>query len=473
MAKGLKVLNLSGCSGLTKSPDFSTLTALEILNLSMHATVEIHPSVLKLKNLRVLDISSTRRNNTISKFPNEIGNLEKLEEIDASNSKDLHGEIPSSIGRLSSLRILRLNRTNICSLPTSICGLSRLETLDLTCCDKLHSLPYELPSSLTSLCVTCRSMETFPSRLSNLINLKNLVFIYCVNLVEIPRDIGKLSQLETLALSSCYKLRTLPTDIGKLSQLETLVLSFCDKLRTLPTEIGAISRLKDLELFKCNNLQCILALPPEVTNTRYSGMREAYRDSRLWEIRIVDVIDYIVIVNSLERLPDVSNLGMLKDLKLDRCQKLVEIEGLGGLNSLEALDVSGCTSLERLDLLSLKNLKKLRICDCKNLTEIQGLEEVESLGLLNMAGCKLIEKLPDLSNLKKLKILIAFFCEKLTEIRGLEELKSLKLLDISGCKSIERLPDLSNTRIETNSTWAKYYEANGWRDLLSAQESGR
>jgi hypothetical protein len=87
---------------------------------------------------------------------------------------------------------------------------------------------------------------------------------------------------------------------------------------------------------------------------------------------------------------------------------------------------------------------------------------MESLGFLNMAGCKLIEKLPDLSNLKKLKILIAFFCEKLTEIRGLEELKSLKLLDISGCKSIERLPDLSNTRIDTNSSRAKKWEADGW-----------
>jgi hypothetical protein len=59
--------------------------------------------------------------------------------------------------------------------------------------------------------------------------------------------------------------------------------------------------------------------------------------------------------------------------------------------------------------------------------------QLESLGFLNMAGC-----------------------------RGLEELKSLKLLDISGCKSIERLPDLSNTRIDTNSSRAKYWEAYGW-----------
>ena len=90
-----------------------------------------------------------------------------------------------------------------------------------------------------------------------------------------------------------------------------------------------------------------------------------------------------------------------------------------------------------------------------------------------MVGCKLIEKSPNLSNLKKLKILIAFFCEKLTEIRGLEELKSLKLLDISGCKSIERLPDLSDTRMDKNSSRAKYWEANGWDGYVGSYDWNR
>ena len=129
MAKRLKVLNLTRCRGLTKTPDFSTFTALEILNLgNCENLVEFHPSVWKLKNLRVLDISEdisthARAVRAITMFPDEIGNLEKLEEIYASWRKDLHGEIPSSIGRLSSLRIFKLDFTNIYSLPTSICGL--------------------------------------------------------------------------------------------------------------------------------------------------------------------------------------------------------------------------------------------------------------------------------------------------------------------------------------------------------------
>ena len=47
---------------------------------------------------------------------------------------------------------------------------------------------------------------------------------------------------------------------------------------------------------------------------------------------------------------DVSNLGMLKELKLHKCQKLAKVEGLGVLKSLEILDATWCTSLERLDL---------------------------------------------------------------------------------------------------------------------------
>ena len=206
--------------------------------------VEIDPSIWKLKNLRVLDISTAGSclATAITKSPDDIGNLEKLEEINASHCFHLQ-EPPSSIGRLSSLRILRLDTTGICSLPTSICGLSRLQTLDLYQCHQLQSLP-ELPPSLTSLRITCRSMWTYRS-LSNLINLKELCFDVCVNLVEIPRDIGKLSKLETLTLSNCNSLVQIPTDIGKLSILETLYLRGT-KISTLPAEIGDLSLLKQV-----------------------------------------------------------------------------------------------------------------------------------------------------------------------------------------------------------------------------------
>ncbi|GMY28504.1 leucine-rich repeat-containing protein 40-like [Fagus crenata] len=406
-------------------------------------------------------------------FPDDIGNLEKLEEINASHCFHLQ-ELPSSIGRLSSLRILRLDTTGICSLPTSICGLSRLQTLDLYQCHQLQSLP-ELPPSLTSLRVTCRSMETFPS-LSNLINLKELCFDVCVNLVEIPRDIGKLSKLETLTLSDCNNLVEIPSSIGRLSSLrilrlcttgicslptsicglsslQTINLYRCKQLRslpelppsltslhvtctpmetfpslskpihlkklsfepgenlveipisqletlylwdtkisTLPAEIGDLSLLKQLELHICHNLQCIVRLPssliklrlhncksvkslPDLSNLINLSELSLHNLPKLMEIQGLGKLESLMSLKiswckSLERLPNVSNLGILKELKLCKCQKLAKVEGLGVLKSLETLEVTWCTSLERHDLSNLKNLKESRIPDCKNLTEI-------------------------------------------------------------------------------------------------------
>ncbi|GMY36386.1 putative adenylate cyclase regulatory protein, partial [Fagus crenata] len=450
MAKRLKVLNLSGCSGLTRTPDFSTLPALEILNLGQREKlIEIHPSIWKLKNLRVLDISRSRHSRSrhsrsrhsyydrrpITKFPDEIGNLEKLEEIYATYCCDLHGEIPSSIGRLSSLRILKLDSTNIYSLPTSICGLSRLETLDLLCCYKLQSLPDELPSSLTSLRVTCQSMKTFPSRLSNLINLKNLVFYYCVNLVEITRDIGKLSQLETLTLHSC------------------------NKLRTLPAEIGAISQLKELQLHSCSNLQCILALPPSLfiirvkdcqslerlpdlsnlKNLSYLTLRHLDKLREIPELRELEYL-YIAGCISLKRLPDLSNLKKLQGIYIEKCKKLIEIQDFGKLELLTELNISGCESLERLpDVSNLGMLKYLTLYGCQKLVEIEGLGSLKSLEILDVS-CTSLERL-DLSSLNNLKILTILHCKNLTEIQGIEELRSM-----AGCKLIEKLPDLSNLK---------------------------
>ncbi|KAK9288578.1 hypothetical protein L1049_017037 [Liquidambar formosana] len=58
MAKKLRVLDLSNCSGLSRTPDFSTFSTLERLILKgCHNLVQIHPSIGNLINLKVLDIA--------------------------------------------------------------------------------------------------------------------------------------------------------------------------------------------------------------------------------------------------------------------------------------------------------------------------------------------------------------------------------------------------------------------------------
>ncbi|KAM7511776.1 hypothetical protein LguiB_010651 [Lonicera macranthoides] len=91
----------------------------------------------------------------------------------------------------------------------------------------------------------------------------------------------------------------------------------------------------------------------------------------------------------MERLLDLPNLGMLKDIDLSSCYNLNEVEGLQVVESLESLDMSFCDALgEILDLSNLKNLKKLDIRFLEELNEIRGFEELKSLESLSICGCK-------------------------------------------------------------------------------------
>uniref|UniRef100_A0A2N9HKM0 TIR domain-containing protein n=1 Tax=Fagus sylvatica TaxID=28930 RepID=A0A2N9HKM0_FAGSY len=469
MAEKLKVLNLSRCEGLTRTPDFSTFTALEILILGMcQNLVEIDQSIWKLKTLRVLDISTDvsylatpiRKFTPITKFPDAIGNLEKLEEINASHCFHLQ-EFPSSIGRLSSLRILRLDATGICSLPTSICELS-LQTLDLYQCQKLQSLP-KLPSSLTSLRVTCTSMRTFPS-LSNLINLKELCFDVCVNLVKIPTDIGKLSKLETLTLSNCNKLVEFPSSIGGLSSLRILRLDTTG-ICSLPTGICELSSLQTLHLYRCSQLRSLPELPPSLTSLHVTctSMETFPSLSKLIHLKklsfepgenLVEIPSDIGKLSKLETLylwdtkictlPEIGDLSLLMQLELHVCRNLQCIPRLP--SSLIKLRLHKCKSVESLpDLSNLINLSELSLRVLPKLMEIQGLGKLESLMSLNISFCKSLERLPNVSNLGILKELKLCYCQKLAKVEGLGVLKSLETLDVTGCTSLERL-DLSNLK---------------------------
>ncbi|KAI6705258.1 hypothetical protein NL676_008220 [Syzygium grande] len=161
----LKVLNLTGCTDLLISPEFSSFPNLEILILERCSRlVHLHPSVGGLKNLLCLNLKSCTELNML---PAELGGLEALkellidetsvrdipweviclEEIHASSCRNLEGEIPGDIRNLIRLRILRLRDSAISRLPPEIEHLSKLETLDILHCDMLHELP-ALPSGL-------------------------------------------------------------------------------------------------------------------------------------------------------------------------------------------------------------------------------------------------------------------------------------------------------------------------------------
>ncbi|XP_059639345.1 disease resistance protein RUN1-like [Cornus florida] len=364
MSKKLKVLNLSNCGLMRRTPNFSTYTTLEVLNLeNCERLDEIDPSIGTMKNLKVLNLKYT----VIRSLPDGIWELEKLEVLDASFCHNLEGKIPSCIGRLSYLRELSLNETKIQSLPTNICDLLCLQTLNLEKCDALRELP-DPPSSLKILNVVTslrdRNFSVIPNNLANLVNLQELRFSW--------------------------------------------------RIRTLPKELDALSQLKILTIRACTDLQCILGLPPKLVELHigYCELLENLPD--LSNLKFLLKLKFERCC-ALREIQGFGKLQSLTSLTINGCWKLTQIQGLGNLESLSSLNISECHEVTELNLLecsasvavtvsNLKKLKSFEVISCWNLNKIQGLDRLVSLEYLNVGYCGSIVGLPNLSNFKMLRL---------------------------------------------------------------------
>ncbi|PKI65990.1 hypothetical protein CRG98_013575 [Punica granatum] len=229
----LKVLDLTGCRYLIKTPDLSKFLSLERLILAdCRNLVEIDPSIHKLKGLKFLNVQGCV---SLRGFPEELCSLDRLQVILHTGSLDstLPFKIPELIGNLTSLLILKMNNVQIIELPESIGRLSRLRSLSLKGCSGFMRLP------------------------DSLADMKSLVKldISWTGIVELPQNIGRLEKLELLYLNGCEKMKKLPDSIGDLRSLAKLHLSWSgitelpDTIRNLKNlRVTNIEEVKELEV---------------------------------------------------------------------------------------------------------------------------------------------------------------------------------------------------------------------------------
>ncbi|XP_059639348.1 disease resistance protein L6-like [Cornus florida] len=439
MSNKLKVLNLSNC-GLRRTPDFSTYTTLEILNLERCRNLdEIDPSIGAMKNLKVLNLKYTE----IRSLPDGIWELEKLEVLNASFCRSLEGDIPRCIGRLSYLRELRLYNTKIQSLPTNICDLLCLQTLDLDNCHGLQALP-DPPSSLEILNVTSLSDRNFSviPNLANLVNLQKLGFSWRIS--TLPKEIDALSQLKILTIRGCSDLQCI---LGLPPNLVELRIGYCELLENSP-DLSNLKLLLKLEFQRCWKLTEIQGL----------GKLQSLTSLTIYDCR------------KLAEIQGLGKLQSLTSLTIYGCWKLTKIQGLGNLESLSSLNISECYEVTELNLLecwafvamsvykkyfkikphrsNLKKLKSFEVFSCRNLNKIQGLDRLVSLEYLNVGYCGSIVRLPNLSNFKMLRHLEISGCRNLREIEGLENLEALKKVVMWSCSSLEEVRYRPGTDIQ-------------------------
>lgn len=145
------------------------------------------------------------------------------------NDNNLTGELPESIGNLTSLKVLNLHKNNITgTIPQSITGIKGLKVLNIS----FNKLEGTLPTHLTDLA----SLEYLDLFFNNLTG-------------ELPADLGNLKNLKRISLYSNNFEGKLPASIQELQKLRDIQISSNNFNGELPVGIASLNSLKRLSIF--------------------------------------------------------------------------------------------------------------------------------------------------------------------------------------------------------------------------------
>jgi len=189
----------------------------------------------------VIELTLTN-NNVSGVIPSEIGNLSSLQILRLS-SNDLYGSIPAELGQLKSVWYLSISGNGLSGfIPPELGGMTSLNGLYLG----LNRLTGPIPAELGQL-DRLRNLSLRSNRLSG----------------SIPAELERLKNLDSLALRRNSLSGPIPSELGN---LKTLRLLFLDQNRltgTIPAELGQLNNLSVLRLQ--NNLLSG-SLSPELGN---------------------------------------------------------------------------------------------------------------------------------------------------------------------------------------------------------------
>jgi len=176
------------------------------------------------------------------------------------------GTIPSAIGNLSKLRILKLWGNNLTgTIPVSIGNLINLNELVLSSNNLMDAIPSSIGDliNLKELWLNSNSLSgVIPGEISNLRNLTDMVLDNNITLTGIiPNELGSLENLELLSLSNNDFLGNIPAELGNLTELQSLLLFSNSFSGPIPKELG---NLCNLEFLALNSNQLSGIIPPEL-----------------------------------------------------------------------------------------------------------------------------------------------------------------------------------------------------------------
>ena len=336
-------------------------------------------------------------------LPSGVCQLPELQSLEMSECQFLEA-LPKEVSRLAKLRSLRAhNCESLTVIPKGISRLSALKVLDLEGCTALAALPrglLQLPLLWLLDLSLCQHLDVDSSwrLLTQLTGLKSLILKDCFWVTEVPSSIGRLNRLEDFNLAGT-KLQRLPASMSMLTALQSLDVSQCPYLTAVP--LSNLRALEDLSLSECSSLA---ALPEAL------GDLTALTRLHMFFTAVKALPSSFGMLTGLRSLELGSNYALaalpasfcrltgLRELSLDLCHNLGSVACLGQLSSLQRIRMHGCVSVESLphDLGQLASLTRLDLSRCLQLRALpDSMGDLSSLRKLSIAGCHKLEQLPD------------------------------------------------------------------------------
>ncbi|KAG6737289.1 hypothetical protein POTOM_058803 [Populus tomentosa] len=308
---------------------------IEAIMLDFHEPEEMHLSAKafkKMKRLRILII----RNALLTMAPVYLSN---------------------------ELRWLEWPGCPLLSLPSTFHA-RKLVVLNMQHSFISHFEGFKMPC-LEKLRLSRTAIEVLPSSIKNISGLKVLTLTFCKNLADLPNSIYKLTHLECLLLEGCSKLDKFPVNGENEVPSNFLTSSNCyenssglDFLQANSLEGSSSLGFPSLRLLDLRN--CCLR------NVNFLKMHDCF--PMLKELDLSG--------NSFAIFPETLSLFThLKSLRLHKCKKLQEIPELP--RNIKRLEARDCELLERYSPLEKEGEwpAKLRVVDfsnCHKLAKNQG-----------------------------------------------------------------------------------------------------
>lgn len=256
--------------------------------------------------------------------------------------------------------------------------------------------------------------------------LKRITLGHSRELVNVD-ELQYSPNIELIDLQGCSRLQSFP-DVGQSKHLQVLNLSTCKEIRRFPKVPPSIKKLH----LQGTNIRDFSSLdhPSEIT----SQLNVSFSSQDLGNLVLLELKD----CSHLTTLPNMVTFESLQVLDLSGCSGIDKIPGLP--RSLKALSLAK-TAIGRIPsfMCHLSELVILDMEDCKELQHLpMGMDNMKSLVTLKLSGCSKLTDIHDFpQNLKELYLGGTAIRELPPSIGGLAELDTL---DLKNCKSLRSLP---------------------------------